>query len=130
MARIDTATGAATAIDPPTPRQGARRVWPDSKGRIWVSEWNAGKLGAYDPGTGKWREWVLPGESPQAYAVYVDETEDLMSDSGRMPRSIDRNGDLRSFRSRQGAPSASSRRKGGMGRRIGHGQARGDPFVR
>jgi virginiamycin B lyase len=53
VARLDTATGAATVIDPPTPRQGARRVWSDSKGRIWVSEWNAGKLGAYDPGAGK-----------------------------------------------------------------------------
>jgi len=83
VARIDTATGAATAIDPPTPRQGARRVWSDSKGRIWVSEWNAGKLGAYDPGTGKWREWRLPGDSPQAYAVYVDETDRVwVSDFG------------------------------------------------
>jgi virginiamycin B lyase len=83
VARIDTETGAATAIDPPTPRQGARRVWPDSKGRIWVSEWNAGKLGAYDPATGKWREWDLPGKSPQAYAVYVDETDRVwVSDFG------------------------------------------------
>ena len=46
VARIDTATGAVTPIDPPTSRQEARRVWSDSKGRIWVSEWNAGKLGA------------------------------------------------------------------------------------
>ncbi|MFZ2223645.1 MAG: hypothetical protein WAV26_03040 [Candidatus Deferrimicrobium sp.] len=83
VARIDTATGAATTIDPPTSRQGARRVWSDSKGRIWVSEWNAGKLGAYDPRTGKWREWRLPGDSPQAYAVYVDETDRIwLSDFG------------------------------------------------
>jgi virginiamycin B lyase len=83
VARIDTATGAVTPIDPPTSRQGARRVWSDSKGRIWVSEWNAGKLGAYDPGTGKWREWRLPGDSPQAYAVYVDETDRVwVSDFG------------------------------------------------
>jgi len=75
VARIDTATGAATAIDPPTSRQGARRVWSDSKGRIRVSEWNAGKLGEYDPRSGKWREWRLPGDSPQAYAVYVDEKD-------------------------------------------------------
>jgi virginiamycin B lyase len=31
IARIDTTTGAATVIDPPTPEQGARRVWSDSK---------------------------------------------------------------------------------------------------
>jgi virginiamycin B lyase len=83
IARIDTATGAVTAIDPPTSRQGARRVWSDSKGRIWVSEWNAGKIGAYDPGSGKWREWHLPGDSPQAYAVFVDETDRIwVSDFG------------------------------------------------
>ena len=27
----------------------------------------------YDPATGQWQEWRLPGESPQAYAVYVDD---------------------------------------------------------
>jgi virginiamycin B lyase len=75
VARIDTTTRATTVIEPPTPRQGARRVWPDSTGRIWVSEWNAGKLGAFDPVSGKWREWRLPGDSPQAYAVYVDEAD-------------------------------------------------------
>ena len=48
-----------------------------------MSEGNAGKLGAYDPGTGKWREWRLPGGSPQAYAVYVDETDRVwVSDFG------------------------------------------------
>ena len=35
----------ATVIEPPTADQGARRVWSDSQGKIWVSEWNAGKLG-------------------------------------------------------------------------------------
>ena len=83
VVRIDTTTGAATVIDPPTARQGSRRVWADSKGRIWVSEWNSGKLGSYDPATGKWREWRLPGVSPQAYAVYVDEKDRIwVSDFG------------------------------------------------
>jgi virginiamycin B lyase len=73
IARIDVATGAATPIEPPTAGQGARRVWSDSGGRIWVSEWNAGQLGAYQPQDGTWKEWKLPGDRPQAYAVYVDE---------------------------------------------------------
>jgi virginiamycin B lyase len=72
IARIDRGSGMATPIDPPTARQGARRVWSDSLGRIWVSEWNAGQLGRYDPATGQWREWRCPGARPQAYAVYVD----------------------------------------------------------
>ena len=75
IARIDAVTGAAEVIEPPTAGQGARRVWSDSRGRIWVSEWNAGQLGMYDPATKEWREWPLPGERPQAYAVYVDDQD-------------------------------------------------------
>jgi len=75
IARIDKATGEATVIEPPTKGQGARRVWSDSTGRIWVSEWHAGQLGQYDPKTNAWREWKLPGDKPQAYAVYVDEND-------------------------------------------------------
>jgi virginiamycin B lyase len=75
IAKIDKATGAATVIEPPTKAQGARRVWSDSKGRIWVSEWNAGQLGLYDPKTNSWREWKLPGDRPKAYAVYVDDRD-------------------------------------------------------
>ncbi|MCZ7571830.1 MAG: hypothetical protein M5U01_25035 [Ardenticatenaceae bacterium] len=72
IARIDTTTGAATVIEPPTPGQGARRIWSDSHGRLWVSEWNAGQLARYDPATNEWREWPLPGDQPRPYAVYVD----------------------------------------------------------
>ncbi|MBZ6079259.1 Vgb family protein [Microvirga puerhi] len=75
IARIDRTTGEATVLEPPTKNQGARRVWSDSKGRIWVSEWNAGQLGLYDPQAKSWREWRLPGDKPQAYAVYVDERD-------------------------------------------------------
>jgi virginiamycin B lyase len=83
IARVDTASGDATPIDPPTTRQGARRVWSDSGGKIWVSEWNAGQVGVYDPATGNWREWKLPGGRPQAYAVYVDEKDRVwLSDFG------------------------------------------------
>lgn len=83
IARIDTASGAATPIDPPTAAQGSRRVWSDSTGRIWVSEWNAGQVGVYDPSAGNWREWKLPGSRPQAYAVYVDDKDRVwLSDHG------------------------------------------------
>jgi virginiamycin B lyase len=72
VGRVDTRTGKATVLRPPTRGQGARRVWSDSRGRIWVSEWNAGKLGMFDPARRRWREWKLPGASPQPYAVFVD----------------------------------------------------------
>lgn len=73
IARIDPATNAAMMLEPPTPGQGARRVWSDSMGHIWVSEWSAGQVAMYDPDAGTWREWRLPGDDPHAYAVYVDE---------------------------------------------------------
>ncbi len=83
IAQIDTTTGAATPIDPPTPGQGSRRVWSDSQGRIWVSEWNAGQVALYDPTDQSWREWKLPGDQPSAYAVYVDEQDQVwLSDFG------------------------------------------------
>jgi len=83
IAQIDVRTGKATVIRPPTPGQGARRVWSDSKGRIWVSEWNAGKVGRYDPATRKWREWRVPGPA-QVYAVYVDSKDIVwLTDFGR-----------------------------------------------
>jgi virginiamycin B lyase len=77
IARINVRTGRATVLRPPTRGQGARRVWSDSRGRIWVSEWNAGQVGMYDPGRRAWREWKLPGSNPQAYAVFVDD-EDIV----------------------------------------------------
>ena len=75
IARIDIETGAATVIEPPTKNQGARRVWSDSKNRIWVSEWNAGNVSCYDSAAKTWKTWKLPGESPRAYAVYVDDKD-------------------------------------------------------
>jgi len=74
IARINLDTGKATVLRPPTKEQGARRIWSDSLGRLWVSEWNAGRVARYDPKTRKWREWRLPGAA-QPYAVYVDDRD-------------------------------------------------------
>lgn len=75
IARVDLATGAATVVEPPTPEQGARRVWGDSQGRVWVSEWLSGQVSVYDPAKKSWRAWKLPGASPRAYSVWVDEAD-------------------------------------------------------
>ncbi len=72
LGRIDVRTGRATVLRPPTKGQGARRAWSDSRGRIWISEWNSGKVGMYDPRSRRWREWRVPGDDPMIYAVYVD----------------------------------------------------------
>jgi virginiamycin B lyase len=75
LGRIDVRTGKATVLRPPTAGQGARRAWSDSRGRVWISEWNAGKVGMYDPRSRRWREWNVPGSSPMIYAVFVDDRD-------------------------------------------------------
>jgi len=83
VGRIDPQTGEATVLEPPTAGQGARRVWSDSAGKIWVSEWEAGQVAVYDPTNNSWKEWKLPGDHPQAYAVYVDDQDKIwLSDFG------------------------------------------------
>jgi virginiamycin B lyase len=64
LGAIDRSTGQVDVIDTPTPGGGARRVWPDGAGRLWVTEWFAGSLAMYDPANGSWNEWALPGAHP------------------------------------------------------------------
>jgi virginiamycin B lyase len=72
IARIDTATGAATVVEPPRQGAGPRRIWSDSKGILWVSLWHAGELGRYDPAAKKWTSYALPKSKSGCYSVYVD----------------------------------------------------------
>lgn len=83
IARIDRSTGDAILIESPRAGQGARRVWSDSTGHIWVAEWNTGVLSRFDPRDSRWAGWTLPGAGPRAYAVYVDERDIIwVSDFG------------------------------------------------
>jgi virginiamycin B lyase len=75
LARIEGSTGEAIVHSPPTDDQGARRVWSDSAGRLWISQWFAGQVGMYDPAVDAWREWRLPGDDPQPYSIWVDELD-------------------------------------------------------
>ncbi|HEX2448521.1 MAG TPA: lyase [Methyloceanibacter sp.] len=75
LGKPDLETGETTVIEPETPDAGTRRVWSDSKGRLWVSEWNAGNLSVFDPATRDWQVFKLPGEEPHAYAVFVDDKD-------------------------------------------------------
>ncbi|MSQ23957.1 MAG: lyase [Chloroflexi bacterium] len=75
--------GVATVLEPPTPGQGTRRVWSDSLGRQWIAEYNARKIGRYDPASGDWAEWTVPGANARPYAIYVDELDKIwISDTG------------------------------------------------
>jgi virginiamycin B lyase len=68
----DLETARVRIVEPPTPNQGARRVWSDSQGRLWISEWNSGNVSMHDPRDRTWKVWKLPGERPRAYSVWVD----------------------------------------------------------
>lgn len=72
LANVDIETGAVTVHEPPTKDRGTRRVWSDSRGRLWISEWNSGNVSVFDPSSKTWREWKLPGDEPHTYAVWVD----------------------------------------------------------
>ena len=77
LGRVDPTTGSLTVLDPPTRNSGTRRVWSDSRGRLWVTESFASKLAMYDPASGRWREWLMPGvgtgdRTGHPYAVSVD----------------------------------------------------------
>lgn len=83
LGKPDLETGETTVIEPKTPDAGTRRVWSDSKGQLWVSEWNAGNLSVYDPTARAWQMFRLPGAEPHAYAVYVDDKDKVfVSDFG------------------------------------------------
>jgi virginiamycin B lyase len=60
-------------IEPPVAGVGTRRVWSDSKGDLWISEWSGGRIARYSPATGKWDRYAIPGQDKaNLYAVYVD----------------------------------------------------------
>ena len=135
VGRIDIETGALEVIEPPTPAQGARRVWADSAGRIWVSEWNAGQIAVYDPENGEWREWKLPGAAPRAYGVYVDEdarglAQRLRRERHREVRSGERTVRLVPAAEQPGQrPPAARPARRAVGRGVGGRPARGDPLL-
>ena len=90
LGRLDPATGATRHISlgPGSSPHGVI-VGPD--GAPWVTDSGRNAIIRVDPSTErisvhplpKGREWRLPGVSPQAYAVYVDETDRVwVSDFG------------------------------------------------
>src|SRR5262245_21035210 len=75
IARIDTASGEATVVDPPRKGVGPSRIWSDSKGVLWVSFWYAGAIGRYDPAAKTWAIYPMPQSKSGTYSIYVDDRD-------------------------------------------------------
>ena len=75
IARVDTASGEPTVIEPPRKGVGPRRIWSDSKGMLWVSFWHGGGIGRYDPATKIWTTYPMPESKSGTYSVYVDDKD-------------------------------------------------------
>jgi len=57
LGQIDPDADTVTILEPPVPRQGARRVWSDSRGALWITGWNSGDLFRYDSKSKSWARW-------------------------------------------------------------------------
>jgi virginiamycin B lyase len=119
LGEVNRSSGEVRVIDPPTAGAGLRRVWSDSQGRLWASEWNAGQVAVYDPATDGWEEWPLPGDAPQAYAVYVDEADVVWLTDFTANAIVPT----------RGGPTDPGTTGRGVGRRVGCRSAGGDPDV-
>jgi virginiamycin B lyase len=76
IASIDPKTYKATVVNlPDSHAGGARRIWSDSKGRLWLGTWGTGELLRYSPADRSWAAYKTPGLGPRAYAVYVDDRD-------------------------------------------------------
>jgi len=76
IAGIDPKTRQITVVDVPDPRAGgARRIWADSKGRLWLATWGTGELLRYDPADRPWMAYKLPGLGPRGYSTFVDDQD-------------------------------------------------------
>jgi len=64
-------------VDPPRKGAGPRRIWSDSHGKLWVSFWNAGGIGRYDPEAKTWKVYTMPKSRSGTYAVYVDDKDQV-----------------------------------------------------
>lgn len=88
IAMIDTKTSKATVVPLPHPNPvGARRIWSDSRGRLWLATWGTGELLRYDPADKSWASYKLPGLGPRGYSTYVDE-EDVVWVSDFMANTV------------------------------------------
>ena len=73
---VDVKTKQVTQFQPPagvTPR----RLKIDSKGVVWIGDYFGGSLTRFDPATGKFTVFKLPGPMPTPYGIEVDRDDNV-----------------------------------------------------
>lgn len=73
---VDAETGEITEYPTPAPDSGTRRIAIDSEGKLWFTEYNAGKIGSFDPASGEFSEYET-SRSSGPYATWVDIHDDV-----------------------------------------------------
>lgn len=77
LGKVDAKTLKVTKYQPPNKNSRPRRVTVDSKGYIWVGDWNGGAILRFDPKTETFREYKIPGPEPTPYALQVDANDNV-----------------------------------------------------
>jgi virginiamycin B lyase len=72
IGKIDGKTGKLTKYQQPTANSWPRRLKIDAEGNVWFCEYEAGKIGRFDPKSETFKEYPLPGGRPTPYALVVD----------------------------------------------------------
>jgi virginiamycin B lyase len=57
---------------PHTNDSGTRRIAIDSNGKLWFTEYNAAKIGSFDPKTNEFKEFETTTPDSGPYAIWVD----------------------------------------------------------
>ncbi len=76
LAKVDGRTLQVTKYYPPNKEARPRRVVVDSKGNVWVGNWN-GSILRFDPKTEIFREYPIPGPEPTPYSIQADRNDNL-----------------------------------------------------
>jgi virginiamycin B lyase len=72
IGKVDAKTGKLTKYQQPTLDAWPRRLKIDAQDNIWFCEYEAGKIGRFDPKTETFKEYALPGARPTPYALVID----------------------------------------------------------
>ena len=82
IARIDRRTGESTVVEPPTKDQGARRIWSDSRGHLWVSDFGGNAVFRFDPVSEHFERFGFPREAASVRQIHGRPGEVWLPESG------------------------------------------------